>query len=157
MPQKQEHFVDLLKEYLPGTEAYYPVYTKMSRPHGQRRAKEVTRPVYPGYLFVLIGNGGNMHGPVSLPVRASWVRFGGHVEAVPDFVIQKLRDMEKANELVREIKYVNPYYPGARVRVHTPVQDILAVIVKLVGRNRAVVDGPMCRITVPIHRLQALG
>jgi hypothetical protein len=157
MPQKQEHFVDLLKEYLPGTEAYYPVYTKMSRPHGQRKAREVQRPVYPGYLFVLIGNGGNMHGPVSLPVRASWVRFGGVVEAVPDFVIQKLRDLEKANELVREVKYVNPYVAGAKVRVHLPVGDLLAVIIRLVGRNRAVVDLPLGRTTVPIHRLQVLG
>jgi hypothetical protein len=78
------------------------------------------------------------------------------VEAVPDFVIQKLRDLEKANELVREVKYVNPYYPGAQVRVHLPVGDLLAVIIRLVGRNRAVVDLPLGRTTVPIHRLQII-
>jgi hypothetical protein len=162
-PQKQEGYVDLLHQYLPEVEAYYPVYTKKVRPHGVRRAREVTRPVYPGYLFILVGGrDGNqcgdvdMRGPVSLPVSARWVRFGGHVEAVPDFVIRKLRDMEKAGELVREVRYVDPYIPGTQVRVHTPVQDILAVIVRLVGRNRVLVDTPMCRITVPIHRLQIM-
>jgi hypothetical protein len=120
-----------------------------------RRAVEVQRPVYPGYLFLLVGDR-DMRTPVNLPVRASWVRFGGVVESIPDRVIQKLRELERANELVREVKYVNPYYPGARVRVHLPVQDIMAVIVKIVGK-RALVDTPMCRITVPIHRLQVLG
>jgi hypothetical protein len=111
--------------------------------------------VYPGYLFILVADG-NMSGPVSLPVSARWVRFGGQVEAVPDYVVMKLRELEKANELVREVKYVNPYYPGARVRVHMPVCDLAAVIVKLVGRNRALVDTDLCRVMVHLHRLQVV-
>jgi hypothetical protein len=127
----------------------------MSRGNGHRRAIKVERPVYPGYVFLLVVDG-NMSGPVSLPVRATWVRFGGVVEAVPDYVVKKLRELERANELVREVKYVNPYYPGARVRVHMPVADLAAVIVRLVGRNRAIVDTDLCRITVPVHRLKAV-
>jgi hypothetical protein len=154
-PQKQRNYVHLLQEHLPGMEAYYPVYSKMSRANGHRRAVKVERPVYPGYLFILVANG-NMNGPVSLPVSARWVRFGGHIEAVPDYVVMKLRELEKANELVREVKYVNPYYPGARVRVHMPVCDLAAVIVKLVGKNRALVDTQLCRVTVHLHRLQVV-
>jgi acyl dehydratase len=78
------------------------------------------------------------------------------VEAVPDYVVKKLKELERANELVREVKYVNPYYPGARVRVHMPVCDLAAVIVKMVGRNRAMVDTDLCRVTVHLHRLQVV-
>jgi hypothetical protein len=154
-PQKQRNYVSLLQEHLPDVESYYPVYSKMSRSNGHRRAVKVERPVYPGYLFLLVADG-NMSGPVNLPVNARWVRFGGHIEAVPDYVVMRLKELERANELVREVKYVNPYYPGARVRVHMPVCDLAAVIVKLVGRNRALVDTDLCRIMVHVHRLQAV-
>jgi hypothetical protein len=154
-PQKQGNYVSLLHQHLPGMEAYYPVYSKMSRSSGHRRAVKVERPVYPGYLFIMVADG-NLSGPVSLPVMARWVRFGGVVEAVPDYVVQKLREMEKANELVREIKYVNPYVPGARVRVCMQVSDLAAVIVRLVGRDRAIVDTDLCRVTVPVHRLRVV-
>jgi hypothetical protein len=153
--QKQRNYVNLLQEYLPGMESYYPVYSKMSRANGHRRAVKVERPVYPGYLFIMVADG-NMSGPVSLPVNARWVRFGGVVEAVPDYVVMKLKELERANELVREVKYVNPYYPGAKVRVHLPVADLAAVIVKLVGRDRALVDTEMCRVMVHLHRLQVV-
>jgi hypothetical protein len=154
-PQKQRNYVNLLQEHLPEMESYYPVYSKMSRANGHRRAVKVERPVYPGYLFILVADG-NMSGPVSLPVNARWVRFGGVVESIPNRVIEILRDLEKRNELVREVKYVNPYYPGARVRVHLPVCDLAAVIVKMVGRNRALVDTDLCRVTVHLHRLQVV-
>lgn len=155
-PQKQRGYVECLKEYLPGVEAYYPVYSRVVRPHGSRRAKEVKRPVYPGYLFVMVGNGGDMHGPVNLPVRARWVRFGGVVESIPDRVIQGLRRLEDNGDLVREVKYVNPYIPGTQVRVHLPVGDLFAVIVRLVSGNRAIVEMPLGRATVHLHRLMVL-
>jgi transcription antitermination factor NusG len=153
-PQKQRNYVSLLQEYLPGVESYYPIYSKMSRANGHRRAVKVERPVYPGYIFLLVQN--DMSGPVNLPVSARWVRFGGHVESIPDFVIQRLRYLESHNELVKEVKYVNPYYPGAKVRVVLPVADLAAVIVRLVGRDRAVVDTDLCRVTVPVHRLRVV-
>jgi hypothetical protein len=154
-PQKQVGYVDLLGKHCPGIESYYPVYQKMSRPHGVRRPMKVVRPVYPGYLFLRVGDL-DMHRCVSLPVSARWVRFGGRIEAIPNFVIQRLQKLELDNQLVREVKYVNPFTPGVRVRVHLPVYDITAVIVKLVYGNRAVVDTPLCRVIVPIHTLQIL-
>jgi hypothetical protein len=154
-PQKQARYIELLSEHNPGIERYYPVYTKLSRPAGVRKAREVVRPVYPGYLFLRVGDQ-DIRGPVSLPVVARWVKFGGKIEAIPGFVVERLRKLEERNELVREVKYVNPYVPGVRVRVHLPVQDILGVVVKMVRHNRALVDTPLGRATVQVHTLQII-
>jgi hypothetical protein len=155
-PVRQEHYLRLLRQYYPEIEYYFPVYSCYRRPHGYRRAVEVVSPVYPGYLFVRVGEKEDLRGPVGLPVRARWVRFGGKVEVVSGIVVERLRRLEVGNELVREVKNVNPYVSGARVRVHLPVQDIMAVVVKLVGGNRAVVDSDLCRVLVPIHALEVV-
>jgi hypothetical protein len=118
-----------------------------------RRPINVIRPVYPGYLFLKIVDG-EVRDPVNLPVSARWVRFGGVIEAIPGYVVERLRKLEQANELVREIEHVNPYVPGVKVRVHLPVCDVFAVVVKLVHGNRAMVDTRLCRVIVPIHTLQ---
>jgi hypothetical protein len=154
-PQKQNGYVELLKEYCQGIESYFPVYQHVTRPHGVRRPVKVSRPVFPGYLFLKVVDG-EMRRPVSLPVAARWVRFGGRIEAIPNFVIQRLQKLELDNQLVREVKYVNPYTPGVRVRVHLPVYDVFGFIVKLVHGNRAVVDTTLCRVIVPIHTLQVV-
>lgn len=154
-PLKQRGYIELLGTHYPGIECYYPRYTRIGRPHGVRKAREMIRPVYPGYVFLRIRDQ-DVRGPVSLPVSARWVRFGGKIEAIPGYVVERLRKLEVADELVREVRYVNPYSPGVRVMVHLPVQDIRAVVVKLVGHNRCVVDTPLCRVTVPIHTLQVM-
>jgi hypothetical protein len=154
-PQKQRGYVELLKEYCSGIESYYPVYERVVRPHGMRRPMKEVRPVYPGYLFLKVVDG-EVRRPVSLPVSARWVRFGGRIEAIPGFVVERLRRLEQEGQLVREVRYVNPYTPGVRVRVHLPVGDIFAVIVKLVHGNRAMVDTRLCRVIVPIHKLEVV-
>jgi hypothetical protein len=154
-PQKQRGYMELLQEHYPSIESYFPVYRRVCRPAGVRKAREVVRPVYPGYVFLRVVDQ-DIRGPVSMPVSAKWVRFGGRIEAIPGFVINRLRTLESANELVREVKYVSPYAPGVRVRVHLPVQDIMGVVVKLVRHNRALVDTPLGRATVQVHTLQIL-
>lgn len=154
-PQKQRGYVELLGQYCPGVELYVPVYNRVVRPHGLRRPIKVTRPVYPGYLFLRVGME-EMRKPVTLPVRASWVRFGGKIEEIPGYVIQKIKQMEKANELVREVKGDSPYVPGARVLVRHEVRDIRAVVVRLVKGNRVEVDTEMCRVIVPVHRVEVI-
>jgi hypothetical protein len=154
-PQKQRGYMELLQEHYPSIESYFPVYSRVVRPHGVRKPREVKKPVYPGYVFLRVSDG-DLRGPVALPVSAKWVRFGGRIEAIPSFVIQRLRGLEQANELVREVKYVSPYAPGVRVRVHLPVQDIMGVVVKLVRHNRALVDTPLGRATVQVHALQII-
>jgi hypothetical protein len=156
-----EHYLGLLHQYYPHIESYFPVYLRLCRPHGCRRPVEVVSPVYPGYLFLKV-NCDNLFRPVSLPVKARWVRCGGNgdlskggdITIVPDIAVERLRKLEIAGELVREVKYVNPYRAGVAVRVHLPVQDIRGVIVKLIGGNRAVVENSFCRVLVPIHGLE---
>jgi rRNA-processing protein FCF1 len=98
----------------------------------------------------------DIRGPTTLPVVARWVRFGGNIEAIPEFVIERLRKLEEKNELVREIKYVNPYLRGVRVVVHFPVQDVQSVVVRLAGNNRVLVETPMGRALVPMHSCKVL-
>jgi len=155
--QSQKRYLGFVDEYQPGVEIYYPQYEKITRVHGERRPKVVSLPVYPGYLFAKVDLwGGDIRRLCSLPVRAYWVRFGGNVEAVSDRVIMRLKELEIAGELVREIRYVSPYRHGVSVRVHLPVADLLAVVVKLVGDHAAIVDLPVGRCKVPIHCLEVL-
>jgi len=97
----------------------------------------------------------NIRGPTTLPVVARWVRFGGKIECIPEVVIQKLRKLEAGNELVREVKYANPYVPGTRVRVHLATGDILAVVVQL-RRGFVLCNLPLGRVFVPPHKLEVV-
>jgi hypothetical protein len=126
------------------------------RPHGRRKTIKVLRPVYPGYVFARLGDW-DMHELISLPVRAYWVRFGGVIEVVHDRVIQRVKEFEGRNELVREvINAGNPYRSGVRVYVHMDMADFVATVVKLVGGSRVLVDTPIGRGIVPVHSLEVL-
>ena len=151
-PQSQSRYVGFVGEYYPDIEIYYPQYQRTTRPNKCRYPVKELRPVFPGYLFVRAG--GNYL--TRLPVRAYWVKFGEDVEIVSQRVIDRLRDLEMAGRLVEEIIHVNPYRSGVRVRIHLPVGDILAVIVKLQGGTRALVDLPVGKCVVPIHCLEVV-
>jgi transcription antitermination factor NusG len=112
--------------------------------------------VYPGYVFVKVEEDTDLHGPVSLPVRAAWVKFGGQVEVVPNRVIEELKRLAGNGELVREVKYINPYRAGVCVRVHLPVYDIAGIVIKMVRGNRVEVETSLCRVTVPMHTLEVM-
>lgn len=152
-PQSQSRYVGIVGELYPEIELYYPVFECMIRPHGKARAVKVVRPVYPGYVFAKEG-AWSKNRLTSMPVRAYWVRFGGEIESVSDRVVQRIKEFEGRNELVQEVKYVNPYRAGVSVRVHLPVADLLAVIVKTIGDTRVIVDLPIGRCAVPIHCLE---
>jgi hypothetical protein len=141
-----------MDEYCPEIEYYFPKYETEVRPHGARRPVRVTRPVFPGYIFVRNGEGDTRR-LTGLPVRAYWVQFGGKREEVSDRVIERLKEFESAGELVREVRYVNPYRRGVRVYVHMDVADLVATVVKVIG-NRALVEVPVGTCLVPIHCLE---
>ena len=150
----QHRYMEVAGEYCPDVEMYYPRYSVFVRPHGVRRPVKVLRPVYPGYIFVRVGEG-KMKEVVRLPVRAYWVRFGGTVEVVQDRVVQRIKELEGHNELIREVKYVNPYRSGVQVKVHLPMADLSAIVVKLVG-TMALVDLPVGRGMVPVHCMELI-
>jgi hypothetical protein len=55
--------------------------------------------------------------------------------------------------LVREIQCVSPYAPGVKVRIHTPVADIQAVVIALLHGKRIKVDSKLGIVSVPVHQV----
>lgn len=154
-PQNQSKYVEHALDMYPEIGLYYPIFEKITRPARCRHPILVSCPVYPGYVFVNIDLDSRLvHALVSCPVKARFIRFGGIIGKIPDMVIVELRKLELAKQLVREQFRVNPYTPGRQVRVHTPVADISAVIIRLVNQSKAIVDSPLGTITVGIHQIQ---
>ena len=152
-PQNQEKYVDHVQENVPGVETYFPVFEKKTRPHGKRQPVVVVRPVYPGYVFARLDmNGVNVHLLVNSPIKARFIRFGGTISLIPERVINEIRRLESQRMLVREI-HINPYVPGRKVRVHLPVADIQAIILQLLHGKRALVETPLGRMSVQLHKM----
>jgi|SRR6516164_1322886 hypothetical protein len=152
-PVSQDKYVRCIHEWFPRVETYFPIYSRVVRVRGSRQGVKVIRPVYPGYIFIRVDQGG-VYGVTRLPVRAWWVKFGGIVETVPGSVITTIKRYEQDNQLVREEQYVNPYRSGTRVRVRVDVVDLVATVVRLVQGGRALVDLPVGNCVVPISRLE---
>jgi len=157
-PRLQIQYVDHVAEHMPNIETYYPVYVKKTRPHGQRYPVYVKNPVYPGYVFVKLNiEGGMFRYLITTPIKAYYIKFGGNISTIPEKVIDKLRGLEARGLLVREIQRENPFKPGKMVRVHLPYADITAVIIRLLKRqNMALIDTPIGRTTVHIHKMSVL-
>lgn len=153
-PQSQDRYVEYVREGSPRIETYFPKYERVTRPHGVRHPVIVELPVYPGYVFARCDiDSRDVHVLTSSPVRAYFIRFGGTISIVPDKVITEIRRLESLRELVKERAKMNPYHPGRMVVIHTPAADIQAIIVKLMGGNRAIVDTSLGRATVRTHSL----
>lgn len=150
---QQHRYTKHIAEHFPATEIYYPQYGRLSRPHGMRRPISIPTPVYPGYIFARPDSATHPRSLVSTHPRAYYVRFGPNIALVPNDIIDKLRIMESLNQLVTEKTAANPYKPGKRVIIHTPVADIQAIIVHLIGHNRVLVDTNFCQITVPLAKI----
>jgi hypothetical protein len=155
-PQSQDRYVEHVRENCPEVETYFPVYRKITRPARKRHPIPVTLPVFPGYVFAhfdLANDSRVVRLLVSSPVRAYFIRFGGEIGIVPHAVIAELRRLESLGQLIKEQARRNPFRPGRPVMVHTPMYDIQAVIVRLMGGNRVIVDTPLGEATVRIHSI----
>jgi transcription antitermination factor NusG len=114
----------------------------------------VVRPVYPGYVFAKLDvDGIGVRLMISCPVRARFIKFGQGIETIPDRVITELRRLENLHMLVREVQRVSPYAPGVKVRIHTPVADIQAIVIALLHGKRVRVDSRLGTVTVPVHQV----
>jgi transcription antitermination factor NusG len=157
-PLNQSRYVDHVTESFPEIPTYFPQYLKTTRPARKRKPILVTKPVYPGYIFARINlQDHTIHQLTSTPVRAYFVRFGGTIGMIPDRVIIELKKLESLNMLVRELPRRDPFAPGTRVVIHLPMSDIRGIVTMLLHANRAIVDTSLCKVTVPIHTLVALG
>ena len=159
-PQQQDRYIGHVTEHIPDVETYFPIYEKVTRPHGKRQPVVVIRPVYPGYVFAKLNedeeghlSGVEMRLMMSMPVRARFIRFGPGISMIPDRVIHELRRLENLHMLVREVHRVSPYTPGVKIRVCTPVADISAVVIALLHGKRLRVDSQLGTMNVPIHQV----
>jgi len=157
--QNQTRYIEHVHEHVPCVETYFPVYEKKTRPHGKRQPIVVIRPVYPGYIFAKLNmSGKEVHLMINLPVRARFIKLNGEngermISTIPDRVIQELRRLESMHMLVCEMHKQSPYVPGLKVRVHTPVADIQAIVIALLHGKRVKVDSALGTMSVPVHQV----
>jgi transcription antitermination factor NusG len=155
--QKLDRYIEHVQEHVPDAETYFPTYEKITRPHGRRQPVVVVRPVYPGYVFARLNiDGMDVRLMVSLPVRARFIKFGEGISTIPDRVIQELRRLESLHMLVREVQKVSPFVPGVKVRIHTPVADIQAIVIALLHGKRVKVDSLLGTMSVPVHQVSVV-
>ncbi len=162
-PQKQDKYLGYMGEYHPKYEFYFPRYDRVTRPAGHRKTKIVSTPVYPGYVFVRIcsESGNELRSLVSSPIRVYFVRFTGkygkvgRISVVNEEVINELKGREQRGELVEEKVVENPYLPGRKVRVMTPLVSISGVLVMCTHfKSRVTVDTDIGTWDVPIHQVE---
>jgi hypothetical protein len=152
-PASQARFVAYANDRHPDIPLYFPVYHRLSRPHGSRKAKSVAKPVYPGYVFARI-NTRESHRLVTLPVKARFIKLrltqdeDITISLIPDATIAQLRQLEERNLLVQEVHKANPFKPGVKVVVHMPVADIQATITRIAGQ-KVTVETPIGLMVIP--------
>jgi transcription antitermination factor NusG len=115
------------------------------------------QPVYPGYIFMYLDLDARIRDMISTPIKARFIRFGQTISVVPAEVITEIKRLESLQLLVREAHKESPFQPGRRVRISLPVADINAIILYLMNKNRAMVETPLGKVTVPIHKMTLLG
>jgi transcriptional antiterminator RfaH len=119
-----------------GYEVYFPRLVKPSRSGAHRVSR--TTPLFPRYLFLHLCEGNQSLAAVRSTMGvSSVVRFGVAYAIVPDNVISDLRRRADATGWHR---LVNPFYPGAPVRVAGgPLKGLEGVFERKVGEERVVV------------------
>ncbi len=156
-PQTVGRFLDYLSDFHPGIETYNPSYEAITRPAKARRPRKSLRPVFPGYLFARPNLSAGEHVILTrTPIRASFIRFGQEIEAIPDKVITELQRLESLHLLIPEQKPEPRYHHGQRVNVRLAMTNVPATIIRLIAETKALVETSLCRITVPIHNVEPL-
>jgi transcriptional antiterminator RfaH len=127
----------------------------------RRRDKnvELIGPLFPRYLFIHLDNLTDNWGPIrSTQGVNSLVRFGETVAAVPDHVIQFLKDRED-EEGLHHLK-VPKLDRGSRVRIlEGPLQGYEAIFLARSGRERVLILldmlGNQTRVEIDAQRIEA--
>jgi hypothetical protein len=152
-PQNQAKYCEFVRDNHEHIEVYFPVYVRQSRPAGKRTPIPVKEPVYPGYIFACPSDDSDVVRLMRAPTRVGVVRFGGVIAEVPSCVIEELRLKELRGELMKEEKVENPYQPGRKVVVHTPVATIDAIVVRMLGDRRLLCETALGQASVYCHQV----
>ena len=121
-----------------GYECYCP-YTRVVRRHA-RRSETVTRPFFPGYLFVRLDRARDQWRPImySRGVRTV-VRFGEKLGIVPEEVIESLVAWEE-HEGLKSPPAVERLAAGQRVALHgTLFDEFVCTVLSIEARDRVCV------------------
>ncbi len=158
-PQNQDRYLGFMGEYHPKYEFYFPRFDRVSRPAGRRKPIVIPTPVYPGYVFIRLGL--ELRSLLTSPIRVYFIRFTGkygkvgRISMVNDEVINGIKERERQGRLVEEKVVLDPYQPGRKVRVITPVASISGVLVMCTSSHmRATVDTGFGTWDVPIHQVE---
>lgn len=155
--QSQPRYISQVAEYHPSIPFFIPQYRKLCRPHGKRIAILITRPVYPGYIFVKPDfNTGEHHQLTRLPTKAYFVRFGRELSLIPDRVIDELRRLESLHQYILEDQNDVKYYPGQKIRIAFPTIDVIATLIHIISGNKVLADSPIGRVTAPLAQCAPL-
>jgi transcriptional antiterminator RfaH len=138
-------------------EGYCPMITRRVR-HA-RRTTDVSRPLFPGYIFVRLPAAGINWAPIlsTKGVRAL-VRFGTEPGLISGAFIARLKAREVDGRIVRPDQ---PFKPGDPVRlVSGPFDGLIAEILELADNDRLIVLmgllNQTVRVTVESSALTAL-
>ena len=125
---------------LMGSKSDLPVIEKTIK-HARKRQK-VSRPFFPGYLFIHLSPSDQSWAKVSSTKGvSSLVRFGNTVPQVPSWVIDSLKSLEDDRQVLQPRKILDKkLIPGAKVSVVLPEQKAVEGIFQCFqGKDRAVV------------------
>jgi transcriptional antiterminator RfaH len=115
--------------------AYCPMLLKR-RSHA-RRVEQVRRPLFPGYMFADVDPSRDNWRPIlSTAGVRSVVRFGQSFGCVGESFISELRACEKDGVIVRPAVQ---YKIGQKVRLASPFEGVVAVILDLDEKDRLTV------------------
>jgi transcriptional antiterminator RfaH len=114
---------------------YCPMLLKR-RSHA-RRVEQVRRPLFPGYMFADVDPGRDNWRPIlSTAGVRSVVRFGQNFGSVDGSFISELRSLEQDGIIVRS---TIQYKVGQKVRLASPFEGVVAVILDLDEKDRLTV------------------
>lgn len=155
---QQTRYTDFVQTKYPTIELYFPRYETKARIAGIRRPIEVTRPVFPGYVFVKpdFDNDEQYCLIHDTPVKARFVKFAGDIERIPAYVIDELKKLERNHFFhVADPEEGPRYHPGQKVLVHHVLADIQGIIGRVL-QNKIFVDTKIGQLNVPIHNISLI-
>lgn len=143
------------------TRQKFGVYCPMElrRIRHARRTQDVTRPLFPGYIFAQVAPDLTLWRPIlsTIGVRAM-IRYGDQPAFLDDAFIQGLRAREIDGVIAKPLR---PYEVGQQVRLNGgPFDGLIATILEMDGRDRLTLLTSLLsqsvRMTVAVSSVRAL-
>jgi transcription antitermination factor NusG len=127
-------------------EFFLPLYGEVHR--WKDRKKEVSLPLFPGYLFVRTGLE-NRQQIVRLPGVVRFIGFDGTPVPIPEMQVETLRHAMKSGSLFEQHRYLQV---GQRVKVcRGPLQGTDGILVRYKGVHRLVLSIDLIQRSIAVE------